>query len=193
MTTTKTNPHLEPYANVLKGWQAAWGKPINARDAEAVHNIGNRPGKQALYLIMGMRPEGVNVEKQYRPAGALFDPLHPKCGTANNNANALVAAGHITIKRVNGVHTIALTAKGKAVAEGRAKMTPKGDYSGGKAKVEPAKPAPKAAKPKPGVAAKLKGMLKGKPVDAPKPVEPVTEAPRTVLTGDGEATQVNAA
>jgi len=193
--TTKTNPHLEPYANVLKGWQAAWGKPITAQNAELIHNLGNRPGKQALYLIMGMRPEGVSVEKQYRPAGALFDPLHPKCGTANNNANALVAAGYISIKRVSGTHTIALTVKGKAVAEGRAKMAPKGDYSGTTKAAEPAKPAPKARADKPakGVAAKLKGILKGKGNDAPKPVEPVTEAPRTVLTGDGEATQVNAA
>lgn len=186
---TKTSTHLEPYANVLKGWQAAWGKPITAQNAELIHNLGNRPGKQALYLIMGLRNEGVSVEKQYRPAGALFDPLHPKCGTANNNANALVQAGYISIKRVSGTHTIQLTAKGKAVAEGRAKMAPKGDYSGS-TKVEPAKPAPKAKadKPKP----KADKPAKGKGNDAPKPVEPVIEAkPATVLVDDGVAVTVS--
>lgn len=52
--------HTNAYAPVFKAWQKAWGSKPTSEMLGYVHGLGARPGKQALAIAMGLRPEGVS-------------------------------------------------------------------------------------------------------------------------------------
>lgn len=154
---------------------------------------GKRPGVEALWVAMTLRPEGSTIN-QYETAG--------QCRTANNWLQYLNDEGkrhvysQVHVTNVGGTRFTRLTAKGVAhcVQAGMAKgalerLTRPVDAAKVKAtaKVTTAKPVPTPAPAK----AKGASKPKGKPIQAPAP-KPATppakapdQAPRQVLTTEG--------
>lgn len=206
MTTNKTN------GNGSKANEPNWYDVFNARITKqnlgslptadmyraaitlGPQGKGKRPGVEALWVAMTLRPEGSTIN-QYETAG--------QCRTANNWLQYLNDEGkrhvysQVHVTNVGGTRFTRLTAKGVAhcVAAGMAKgalerLTRPVDAAKVKAKVTSTKPAATPATGK----AKGASKPKGKPIQAPAPkpapapVNPTTgkaELPRQVLTNDG--------
>jgi len=143
------------YTDFWANWPKGVGRQPTATELAAVHAIGYREGKQALFAAMCLREAGAT-----RPEGMLV------CGAPQFNKTfgkgGTVAAGYF--KRLpheqrnsHVVYKIELTAKGNAKAKGAA-------------------PVEATAKPK------AKKVKKVKPVE--KPVEVVSEAPANVAGPD---------
>lgn len=132
--------HTNAYASIFKAWQKAWGtKPTNEH-LSYVHGLGARPGKQALAIAMGLRPEGVSNSQIIgacgnpqlnKMRGYISDAYVKRDMTAPPNA-----VGHT-------VYKLEPTKKGLARVDRAAATAAKLEAAG--ATGEPAKPAKKAA------------------------------------------------
>lgn len=155
------------YTTTFKAWQAkqVGGKPT-AEQLANIHNLGARPGKQAMACAMALRDEGVTAAQIVQVCGApqlnkmrgfITDGLLKRVPVAPN------ALGH-------SVYKLELTAKGTKRIEGAVKRAAD---EAAKGEAEPAKPkavAKGAAKaPK-----KAAGKGKGKKGTTPAPVETLT-------------------
>lgn len=153
------------YANLFSAWptKMVGRKPTNAELATA-HAFG-KAGKQSLALALAMREAGVTASQ-----------IQIVCGAPqNNHRRGLITEG--MFKRVptpadslnHTVYKIELTAKGKAVVDGKTSTkTAKPDKA--------AKPATKKAARKP----RVKAPVTEAPamVAAPVPVQPEAEQPQ---------------
>ena len=143
--------HSSHYTPQFKVWQAkAMGNKPTEANLEAAHMLGCKPGKQALAVAMGLRPDGVtNPQVLYA------------CGNPQNNKRAgLVADAYLKRERA------ARTAEGHEVY--KYTVTPKGlkRIETNKAREAALEAAAKVAESKPAkVVAKPKGEAKAK---APK-------------------------
>jgi hypothetical protein len=167
------------YGNVFKTWQAKLlgPKPTNEQLAN-IHNLGARPGKQALACAMALRECGVTGAQ-----------IIIACGAPQNNKRA----GFITdglLKRIptspsaegHTVYKCELTPKGLKRIETRVKA---GAEAEAETVVEPVKAKAKA-KAKPKAASKAKG--KGKAAEAATVAAEAENAP-AVTASPPEATQ----
>lgn len=156
------------YGTVFKSWQVKQlGPKPTAEMLATIHNLGARPGKQALASAMALRDCGVTASQIVMACGA--PQLNKMRGFITDallkrNPAAPSPEGHT-------VYKLELTAKGKARCEKQAKLAAEKAAEGeGKAV---AKPAKKQAAKRP---AKPKGEV--------KPVEPVNAAPVETPTSD---------
>lgn len=107
------------YSNVFKGWQAKQlGAKPTAELLATVHNLGARPGKQALAIAMGLRDTGVTGSQIVIACGA--PQLNKMRGFITDSLLKREAAppvnGHTCYKLV-------LTKKGEARVERTVKQT----------------------------------------------------------------------
>jgi hypothetical protein len=131
------------YGTVFKGWQAKLLGPKPTADMLAsIHNLGARPGKQALAIAMGLRDCGVTNSQIVIACGA------PQL----NKMRGLITDSYL--KRVpvspspegHTVYKLNVTPKGLQRIDRTVKAAVKADEAG-KAEVEKPK-AKKAAKPR---------------------------------------------
>lgn len=167
------------YAGFFKGWLASkLGPKPTADQLDAVHNLGARPGKQALAIAMGLRDDGVTNSQIVMATGA--PQLNKMRGFITDAFLKRLPApqgdnGHT-------VYKLAITPKGTQRIE-RAKANALKQAEAEKAEADaPAKPvkAKVKAKAKKATAAKLP---KVSPVEADVAAQgqPVNEATATTL------------
>jgi hypothetical protein len=159
-----TDNVLKHYAPQFKSWVAkTHGPKPTASMFEQAHGLGCRPGKQALAVAMGLRPEGVTNPQVLMACG---NPQNNKRGGLvtdgylKRNAAAKTAEGHE-------VYQYTVTAKGLKRIEATAKRAADLDAAGnGEAK-------PKVKKAAKGTAPRKPAKV---PAVAPETViEPVNE------------------
>lgn len=177
------------YTTTFKAWQAKQvGSKPTADQLASIHNLGARPGKQAMACAMALRPEGVTAAQIVQVCGApqlnkmrgfITDGLLKRVPQAPN------ALGH-------SVYKLELTAKGTKRVELNVKRLAD---EAAKGEAEGEAEAPKKAKAKP--ATKAKGTRKAKakgdqPVAEQAPSEPAA-APEGTVTGEvmGNAAALN--
>ena len=145
---------------------------------------GKRPGVEALFVAMTLRPEGATID-QFTRAG--------ECRTANNWLTYLQAPpvkravyGLVTVNVINGARVTRLTAKGaamlkvagmganavngmaKPITPAKAPAKPKGAPKAGKATAQAIKPATApAATPAPAPAKPVTVLTEAGPVNLP--------------------------
>lgn len=143
-----TNNDTNWYGNVFKGWQAKQLGPKPTADMLAsIHNLGARPGKQALASAMALRDCGVTAGQIVIACGA--PQLNKMRGFITDALLKRVAVppsseGHT-------VYKLEVTAKGKQRIERTVKAKAKADTDGAAQAEKPAKAASKAkgeAKPR---------------------------------------------
>lgn len=165
---------LTHYATFFKNWAVkTHGSKPTAEMFETAHNLGCAPGKQALALAMGLRPEGVTNTQ------VLYACDKPQ----SNKRGGLVTDGHLKLNPMpkvnnNKVYQYTVTPKGLKRIESAEKRAAALEAAGKAETAETAgKPKVKRvknAKPrKPAKVAPATDPLDGLPVDMP--VEPVTE------------------
>lgn len=160
------------YASILKVWQPkVWGSKPTAEMFGTAHGLGCRPGKQALAVAMGLRPEGVTGSQI---VGACGNPqLNKMRGLV---ADALLKREAVPMSPVgHQVYKLSLTAKGGKRVETNVKRAAELEAAG---KAEPAE----KAKGKKAAVKKAAGKRKAK-------VQPVVTHDGTdgALPGDGQA------
>lgn len=138
------------YSTRFKTWQGAQlGAKPTAEMLGNVHNLGARPGKQALAIAMGLRPGGVTGAQIVVACGA--PQLNKMRGFISDALLKREAAppdanGHTVYKlavTAKGQARIARTIKAKQAADeaGKGEAKPKVKKATGKPR-KPAKPAP---------------------------------------------------
>lgn len=152
------------YANVFKGWpvKLVGPQPTDAQ-LSIIHNLGARPGKQALANAMALRDSGVTGSQIQIACGA--PQLNKMRGFVTDGLMKFVAVP--PADNNHKVYKLVVTAKGQARIDKAVKAAELAALNG-----DTAETAPKAPK-------KAKGKAKGKKatVEAP-PAETVTsEAP----------------
>lgn len=152
------------YTHTFKGWQGKlYGSKPTAELLASIHNLGARPGKQAMACAMALRPEGVTNAQIVMVCGA------PQL----NKMRGFITDG--LLKRVpvapdaNGhsVYKLELTGKGSKRIETTLAWLAKAAEA-----AEGDKPAKAAGKPK--GKAKAKKAAKAKPAETPvsEPAKP---------------------
>lgn len=158
------------YTTTFKAWQAkqVGGKPT-AEQLANIHNLGARPGKQAMACAMALRSEGVTAAQIVQVCGApqlnkmrgfITDGLLKRVPVAPN------ALGH-------SVYKLELTAKGTKRIESAVKRAAD---EAAKGEVEPVK-AKAAAKAPKKAAGKGKGKKAATPATAETPTSEAGSAP----------------
>lgn len=151
------NDHTAPYAPFFKAWHVAtMGKRPEVESLAIAHQLGLKPGKQALALAMFMRAEGASREQIGAACGApQFNRTFGKAG--------LVAGGFMrrdmTVPRDSAnrmVYRVELTARGAKAVERAIKATDAVDQ-------------PKPAKPRKAKAAKAPEAAADAPAALPAP------------------------
>lgn len=164
MTNTTNVSAATYYANFFKGWRADRGSKPTDDMLATVHNLGARPGKQALFIAMCLRPEGCTQAQMIMACGApqlnkmrgyVTDGLLKRLPAPSTEGN-----GHT-------VYKLELTAKGNQRVERTLKAAAKAAEAGN------AEPADKAtAKPK-----RTSKPRKAKADTAPKAADAATGEP----------------
>jgi hypothetical protein len=151
------------YSNVFKTWQAKQlGPKPTADQLTAIHNLGARPGKQALASAMALRECGVTGAQIVMACGApqlnkmrgfITDGLLKRLPVAPS------AEGHT-------VYRLEVTAKGTKRIEGNVKRAAEAEAKGeGEGEAKPKAKAKAAAKAK--GASKPKAKAKAKSAETP--------------------------
>jgi hypothetical protein len=221
-TKLPNGPHSNHYKALWQAWQTELHGPYPTEQALSdVHALGCSPGKQAMAIAMAMR-EGGASRRQIMLASGLFDGNPSgqfnklKLMIANGTFTQLSAGGVYKVELTKA--GAEMVARG---ATRTARVTPSITHLNGGQPVanpntvgsaKPAKAPAKAAdapKPEGAVTKPPKAKAASKPRkakvsrrqimlasgQAPAEIKPVTapEAPRMVLTGEGEATPLVAA
>lgn len=149
------------YSTTFKAWQAKQvGSKPTAEQLASIHNLGARPGKQAMACAMALRPEGVTAAQIVQVCGApqlnkmrgfITDGLLKRIPTAPN------ALGH-------SVYKLELTAKGTKRIESTAKRLAE---EAAKGEAEPAAKAPRKGPAKAKGAAKRKAKGEAAATETP--------------------------
>ena len=134
------------YADVFKAWPKAVGPKPTADMLNTIHQLGARPGKQAMANAMAMRPEGVTGSEIVIVCGA--PQLNKMRGFITDN---LLKREAVPPRNNHTVYKLTLTPKGANRIKGKAEAAAKADAADKPAKAKaPRKPkAPKAPKAEP--------------------------------------------
>lgn len=172
--TSNANDVTNWYSNVFKTWQPKlYGPKPTADQLSAIHNLGARPGKQALASAMALRDCGVTGGQIVMVCGA---PQLNKMrgfitdGLLKRLPASPTAEGHH-------VYKLEVTAKGTKRIEGNVKRAAEAEAKG---EGEPKKPAKAAAKAKGASKRKAKAKQAGNETPASEPAKATEAVPPTV-------------
>jgi hypothetical protein len=140
------------YAIEFKNWVKQCGSKPSAEMLQSIHDLGLRPGKQAIACAMGLRPEGVTNSQialvcgnpqLNRMRGLIDDRLVKRLPASRDERN-------------HTVYKLQLTEKGMARIASAQKRAAENEVAGGVEPAIAAKRAASGAKPVKGKATKAK-------------------------------------
>jgi hypothetical protein len=141
------------YAIEFKNWVKQCGSKPSAEMLQSIHDLGLRPGKQAIACAMGLRPEGVTNSQialvcgnpqLNRMRGLIDDRLVKRLPASRDERNHTVYKLQLTEK---GMARIASAQKRAAENEVAGAVSKPADKPAAKAAKGKAKPAKRTSKP----------------------------------------------